>query len=664
MAKVFIGLLGGFRARQTGGDDIAFTTRKSRLLLAFLAMPAGEPHSRERLSALLWGDRGEEQARGSLRNALTSLRRAVGADAIRVDKDMIFLDPRLVEVDVARLESLLRQGAEASLAEARQRYRGRLLEGFSDGEGEFDDWLRTERARIDDLVVRGFYKLLDHYVAIGAHGDAVATARAILSIDPLQEAVYRQLMRLHADYDERPQALRVFDELTRVLASELAVEPDAESRALAEVIRENRPTASAAPPPETAIEPPAAAKPADAPSDASARPSIAVLSFETLGSADQDYFADGIVEEITAALSRVRTFFVNARSSAMSFRNSGLPAAAVADKLGVRYLLTGTVRRSRERVRLGAQLIEASTGRHLWSDQFEGNIGDVFDLQDRITEEVVGILQPTILAAEIARARRKRPENLRAYDLVLRAFPHCWALKEDDNARALDLLREAIRLDPGYALAYALISWCHAQSITYNWTGDIQPAKERALARAREAFELDNGDPLVLSMLGTAESLAADHAMARIHIDRALSLDRNSAWAWLRSGWINTYVGRFERAIEDFERSWRLSPYDPLNFNLCFGMGLAHFGLEKYEKALRFIEQGLLENPTAIWARRPLAAFHAVHGHKEEAARAVAAILERHPHLTAGKIIESLPHRDPGLVRRYYDALVLAGFEP
>src|SRR6202022_2486116 len=187
------------------------------------------------------------------------------------------------------------------------------------------------------------------------------------------------------------------------------------------------------------------------------KPSIAVLPFQNMsGEAEQEYFVDGVVEEITAMLSRVRSFFVIARNSAFTYKGRAVDVKQVSRELGVRYVLDGSLRKARDRVRITAQLIDATTGNHIWSDRYDGSIDDIFDLQDRITESVVGAIQPSILLAEIERTKRKRPESLDAYDYVLRAFPHVWALEQAENTRALNLLNMAIEIEPDYPLALSL----------------------------------------------------------------------------------------------------------------------------------------------------------------------------------------------------------------
>lgn len=664
MARINIDLLGNFRVCLEDGYELLFPTKKARMLCAYLALPCGTTHSRERLAALFWGDRADEQARGSLRTALTAIRRLLGADALMIEKDQVALDPAIVTTDVLQLSEHIADGSSEALQAALDLYRGQLLDDAADAGTDIDDWLRRERDRFTEMMMGGFTRLLSQHIEQGSYAAALEAGRTLLTIDPLQEQTHRLMMRLFAEHGQRGLALRQYDDVSRILAQELGIEPDSETRDLAHQIRvetNGRSTGPAASQEEqvasTQLE-----ETDTSPAPPVDRPSIAVLPFATMGHDDHDYFADGIVEEITAALSRVRAFFVIARNSSMTFQGSELPVSKIAERLGVRYLLTGSLRRAGGRLRISTQLLDAVSAEQLWADQFEGGDQDIFDLQDRITEEVVGILQPTIMAAEVKRARRKRPDSLQAYDMVHRAFPHVWAMTFEDNQTALKLLRQAIELDPSYALACALRAWCHAQNITYNWTGDIVLAKERALSRAREAFQLDNSDPLVLTTLATAESLTGDHDIARVHIDRALQIDRNSAWAWMRSGWIHCYDGNFEKSIEDFEHAWRLSPFDPLNFNLCFGIGLSHFALGRDEKAAKLIEQGLLENPGAVWANRPLVAIYASLDQMDNAQAATDRVLARYPDLTIAKIMESIPHRAPVMLERYIAGLRKAGF--
>jgi adenylate cyclase len=251
------------------------------------------------------------------------------------------------------------------------------------------------------------------------------------------------------------------------------------------------------------------------------KPSLVVLPFDNMSAdASQDFFADGIVEEITAALSRVKSLFVIARNSAFTYKGRAVNAQQVGRDLGVRYLIEGSVRRVGDRVRITAQLIDAATGNHLWADRYEGGTSDVFDLQDRITENVVGAIQPSILSAEIDRARRKRPESLAAYDYMLRAMPLVWSLEEGQNREATSLLQKALAIDPKYALALSLYAWCRAQLAVYNWTDTPTEAREEALRLAKEAAAISRDDPMVLAILGAAHSLARDHDIADVHLER------------------------------------------------------------------------------------------------------------------------------------------------
>jgi adenylate cyclase len=409
---------------------------------------------------------------------------------------------------------------------------------------------------------------------------------------------------------------------------------------------------------------PAAGTPPDEPRAPLAlpeKPSIAVLPFQDMsGDLEQCYFTDGVVEEITSALSRVRSFFVIARNSAFTYKGRSVDVKQVSRELGVRYVLEGSFRRDRRRVRITAQLIDATTGNHIWSDRYDGGIEDIFDLQDRITESVVGAIQPSILLAEIERIKRKRPESLDAYDHVLRAFPHVWALDEAANATALDHLSRAIEIERDYPLALALAAWCQARKITYNWTSALDETKAEGLRLARLAGGMQNDDPLVLTMLCAAHSVIGDLDVASALIEKALALDPNSAMAWNRSGWLNTYLIRPEIAIEHFRRAIRLSPFDPMNFNCILGIGNAHFAAGRYEEALSWWRKGMLERPDLTWPLRPMAASLGLLGRISEAREAVRQLRQGYPDITISKIMAIVPHRGD-YARRYAEGLRKAG---
>ena len=392
------------------------------------------------------------------------------------------------------------------------------------------------------------------------------------------------------------------------------------------------------------------------------KPSIAVLPFQNMsGEREQEYFADGMVEEIITALSRVKWFFVIARNSSFAYKGRAVDVKQVARELGVRYVLEGSVRKAGDRVRIAGQLIDAATGNHIWADRFDGTLEKVFELQDRITASVVGAIEPTIRLTEVERAKRKRPESLDAYDCVMQALPAVWSLEPDLKSASLALLERAMEIDPRYALPKALAAWCHAQQVTYHGTAKVDQERGEALRLAEEAARLDSDDPMVLTVLGAAYTLARKFTPAAHLLEKALLLDPNSAWAWQRSGWLNLYLDRPEVAIEHFNRGIRISPLDPLNFNAFFGIGGAHFSAARYDEAVASAQKAILMRPSAVFIYRLLAPALAHLGRIDEARQAVKALLQAYPDATIARIVETNPNTVPHFVDRYADGLRKAG---
>jgi adenylate cyclase len=373
------------------------------------------------------------------------------------------------------------------------------------------------------------------------------------------------------------------------------------------------------------------------------KPSIVVLPFDNMSAEPgQDYLADGIVEAITAALSCIRSFFVIARSSAFTYKGRATNARDVGKELGVAYLLEGSVQKAANRLRIIVQLIETEGGAHVWSSRFDGAVDEFFDLEDRITEQVAGALQPSIRIAEIERSRRKRPQDLGSYDYTMRALPHVWALEKEESAKALELLEQALAIDPDYPLALSLAGWCHAQRSVYNWADDIAVSQAKARSLAERAAEMSGDDSVILAVLGAVHTFIRNHGTARVLLERAVSLDPNAAWAWSRLGWLENYSDQPQKAIVSFERALRLSPIDPMNFNNFVGLGSAHEVAQEYDQAVAFYRRALEERPNATWIYRNLASSLSGAGRTEEARQAFAEMLRYYPDLTISKFRQAM----------------------
>ncbi len=403
---------------------------------------------------------------------------------------------------------------------------------------------------------------------------------------------------------------------------------------------------------------------AEPPQPPSGHPSIAVLPFDNMsGDPAATAMADGLVEEITATLSRIRDFTVIARNSAYAaFHDRNRDIREVSRDLGVRYVLEGSLRKAGDRVRVTAQLIDADNGAHIWADSYDGVVDNIFDFEDQIAERVAGALHPSIRAAEIEQARRKRPDSVAAYDLVLRALPHLWTHRAEANAEAIRLLDEAHRIDPGYGRASAFAAWARAQQVVYNWADDIERMRNEGDQLIALAADTVNDDPTALCALSTATMLLfGDLDRAQSFIDRALLLDPNHAWGWTRRGFLNVYRGEADSGTACFERAIRLSPLDPFSFNCFIGLGLARFAAGQPAEAAEWTRRAMREKVGMTWAYRDLATFLAAAGHVDEAKEAAVKLRQTHPHVTVAEVADALHFMEPGLLARYLDGLRQAG---
>jgi adenylate cyclase len=336
------------------------------------------------------------------------------------------------------------------------------------------------------------------------------------------------------------------------------------------------------------------------------------------GDPEQDYFADGMVEEITAALGRIRWFFVIARNSAFTYKDRAVDVRQVGRELGVRYVLEGSVRKAGAQVRIGCQLVEAATGHRVWTERFDGEIADVFALQDRVAEAVAGAIEPSLRVAEIERARRKPTESLDAYDLYLRALPHQYAKTKEDNDACLVLLRRAIVLDPRFSLAKAFTAFSLLQQEIQGWSGPDE--REEGIRFAREALADAQDDPATLRCAGHAVAwLAQDRAGGWAALSRALTLNPNSAQVLGSAAWVLNYLGEAERAVEMFHRAIRLSPLDPEMAFFLAGLGFASLMATRYEEALAAGTRSIPLQPGRVTGYRVVVgALHAL-GRRDEA---------------------------------------------
>jgi TolB-like protein/class 3 adenylate cyclase len=411
---------------------------------------------------------------------------------------------------------------------------------------------------------------------------------------------------------------------------------------------------------ESAIAPPESPTPMLALPD---KPSLVVLPFQNMsGDPEQEYFVDGMVEEITTAIARLPWLFAIARNSAFTYKGRAVDVKQVAQELGVRYVLEGSVRKAGNRVRIAGQLIDTTTGAHIWAARFDGALDDIFELQDQVASSVAGAIEPKLRQSEIERASRKPSANLTAYDLYLRALAQSYRYTDEAFAEAVVLAREALAIDPSYAPAAAMVGWCRMLQRTQGWGALSDEDTGEACRLARQALEAARDDAETIWQAAlTLFFLAGEAAMAAAALDRAMALNPNSANAWLARGIIHAWRNQPEAAIEAIERARRLSPFDPYTFRNAYNLAIAHLAARRFEQAIEWADRALHDQPRTVTAMRVKVAALAHLGQLDEARAELSRMLAIDPKLTIAGFLGSAHYQAPEVLELYVTGLRLAG---
>ena len=394
----------------------------------------------------------------------------------------------------------------------------------------------------------------------------------------------------------------------------------------------------------------------------SEKPSIAVLAFDNMsGDPEQEYFSDGIAEDIITELSHFREFFVIARNSSFTYKGTPIRVDEVCRELGVRYLLEGSVRKAGNRVRVTAQLINGETGSHLWAEKFDRDLDDIFAVQDEITGAIVAAVAPNTIGAEVRRSHAKHPESLSAWEKVLQARWHIGKLTEQDNESARRWLMQAAEADPGLSAACSTLAFCELYGMLHFWRRDTRQAIADAVEASRKAIALDENDANAHAMLGMSEFFARDYDSASRHLERAIRLNPNHANAYGILAAVHGVAGDYDAAAASAEQAISLSPQDPLKSFWLGGVGIGAFVAERYQECLDISRQVLAEFPGYASSMRQEAAALAMMGREQEAREACERLLKRMPDLTVSQVRHMVPVRHPDDHERWLEGLRRAG---
>ncbi len=625
-------LLGTFEARIGGSERLTFPTIKAKALFAYLALEQDQPHSREKLSTLFWGEACEIRARANLRQALTRLRQALPASlsgCVMAHNGTIQLDTHAIQTDALDFEACANDRTIESLERAAALYRGDLLEGFLVPEDAFEGWLRQERQRYRERAIACFEALLDHYQGFGASTRGIEICNRLLMLDPYREPIHRLLMTFYADQERRGAALAQYEECRGLLRDELDVEPEQETTILFEHIRDNSAKTRYSRYPELSRPSPEAGIHRDRSSRAVtnlvnrspwrgaswSKPSVAVMPFDCLsGDESNRFLCDGMVEEIITNLARFADLHVIARNSSFAYGNRKPGITEIGEELGVRYIVEGSLQREGDSVRVTAQLIEAKSGFHVWAERYDEDIAGIAGLRDELTARIAAVLVGRIEHHQLKAIKARRPEQWQVYECWLRGMDLLRKVNRANVEESRAYFERALAIDPDYARAYAGLAMSGYKAWScLSWVSwwDLE---DKTLGYAMKALELDDEDHHVHCILGIVSLHTRDFTRARYHLDKAERINPNDARTLANAAIAWGLMGEPERAVKMAELAIRLDPFHP-DWYLA-ALGFAYYAAKDYERAIATMEvapNGLCDT------RLYLAAAHALSGHQEAA---------------------------------------------
>jgi TolB-like protein len=656
MAKLEIRLLGGMEML-LDGNPLNFPTRHSALLLACLAMAPEMRLTRDRITELLWADRADEQARSALRQTLYRLKTVIGdlePPLLNGNRRHVWLSEQTVWCDVAAFKHAL-DGDDNGLVEAFALYEGELIEGYGTGSETFETWLSDQRLSIRKIAKNGFFRLADLQGDSRCFADLEATARKLVVIDSFDEAARRLLMNAYAFQDQRNAALKVYAELCTLLKDEFGAVPEPETEALSAAIRDGSLLSRN----ESTTDKSSRQEPRQGLSD---RPYIAVLPFDNMSDEpDQEYFSDAVTEDLITGLSRVRAFYVIARNSTFSYKGRAVQIKQVGQELGARYIVEGSVRKVGNRVRITAQLIDAEHDRHVWAERYDRQVGDIFALQDEITLNIVGAIEPEIRDAESERVRRMPPGVLSAWDCHHRATWHCYKMTKENYVEGIRLLRQAVEIDPmfGHAfgtLAIALYGW-----VLLGYADNPKESIAEAVEAGRRSVSMDGKNAHNHYGLGRAYTLCGDLEGAVTHFELALEINPSYALVHHGLATAHAFLGRHEEAIEHADAALRLSPRDNLTWAFLQAKAHAHYQLRRYQEAADIALSSTRYPGAEFWCWAVLGASLAQLGRLDQAKAAIAEIRQKNLKVSLEFIRMFLPWRVQANLEHVIEGLRVAG---
>jgi len=675
------------RAVVPGGADFLPRGRKTRGLLACLCLAQGERVSRSRLVGLLWDRSGEAQARMSLRQSLSELNSIVNRHVpalVEIERDSVRIDVRKCWVDALAIFHASADTA-AQTSTLVEPYSERLLEDLDGMTPSFDQWLTAERTRFEDHVRKILEAELERLTEQNANPEMrAAAARRLINFEPTHEGAVRSLMKAFAQMGDRAQAIREFERCRQVLQRMLDLPPSKETVAVYEAVRVESADVSAPVISRERISELSKnasglvtispvrweIKKQSDPAATSAYgleprhgPSIAVLPFRNLtGDSAHHFVAEGLVEDMIEALSRVPNFFVISRLSTLAFRDQDRHPREIGNVLGVRYVLSGSMRIFEDRLRLTIELTDTELGAALWISKLDERFADLFEVQDRLSEMIVRKVAPYLHEAEMNRVRVKRPDSLEAYDLFLRAQENMHNSSRAVFETSEALFDAAIAKDPHYAAALAWRARWHVLRVGQGWSPDPADDARQADHFARAAIECNSMEPMALAVHGhVASYLYKDFDLAFRRFETALRINANAAPAWLWSAAAHAWMGNGSRAIEEINKAMALSPYDPLMYAYSGNAAMAYLVDGQHERAIECALRSLQENRTYTSAHRQLVVALVLAGREDEARASARRLLELEPGLT----VEGFRRRYPGSASPhteiFCDALARAG---